>query len=402
MGDRLKILFITRLFSPFQIEVANAVNADPGIDFRIAFTIASREGRKQPHWRNFDYDRSRHPIMPDGCNAVPWLVETIRQTTPDVLISGQFLLELYQAVLATWRDERYTLAFWSEPLDATKPPLRRAAALQGTRFRLAFADLILAIGYRAEREFAACAPQADVTLVPYGQDLSDCFAATEEEKRSEVMRFVFSGQLLDRHNIALLMQALVELSRVRPGKFELTFSGHGPEQATIDAVLQQTPALQSAVRFDSDFNSWSERVRPLRRAHVLVYPTKYAGWGLVVPEGMAAGLPILSTPQAEAAQYFVRHRVNGAFVDPTVASWVREMCRCIDYPDEVREMGRRARGDAIDGHAPMVAKRLVQALVRSAGRSQRENRRALSAWHAQAKLSQVAAQLSKLRQRPTR
>ncbi|HET9960429.1 MAG TPA: glycosyltransferase, partial [Polyangiaceae bacterium] len=136
------------------------------------------------------------------------------------------------------------------------------------------------------------------------------------------------------------------------------------EQAQIDSALTRCPALRHVLRYDREFATWEDRLRPFRSSHVFLYPTRYAGWGLVIPEAMAAGSVVLSTPEAEASAYFVRHRVNGIFLEPGVESLEREMRFCLDNPAEVSEMGRRARLDAVDGHAPNVAQRVANALAR--------------------------------------
>jgi len=46
-------------------------------------------------------------------------------------------------------------------------------------------------------------------------------------------------------------------------------------------------------------------------ADVLCVPSRYDGWGLVVPEGLAAGLPVIGTDRMGAALEFVKSGVNG-------------------------------------------------------------------------------------------
>jgi glycosyltransferase involved in cell wall biosynthesis len=46
-------------------------------------------------------------------------------------------------------------------------------------------------------------------------------------------------------------------------------------------------------------------------ADVLCVPSRYDGWGLVVPEGLAAGLPVIATDRMGAALEFVRTGRNG-------------------------------------------------------------------------------------------
>jgi glycosyltransferase involved in cell wall biosynthesis len=157
---------------------------------------------------------------------------------------------------------------------------------------------------------------------------------------------------------------LVRLWKKRPNQFEFVFSGGGPEKRHIDTALETVPELGSVVRFDNEFETWTDRLRPFRYSSVFVYPCTHTGWGLVIPEAMAAGMAVVGARGAESLRYFVRHRVNGVVIQPNVDELTREMDRCIADPAEVARMGARARIDARDGHAPVVAERVANALRR--------------------------------------
>ncbi len=356
----MRVLFLSRLFSPFQIEVANAVR-DLGIDYRIAFTMPNRAARMQPHWAAFDHDAELYPVAPEGTRDADWLCAQIDQLSPDVLLVGQPLFGLHEAVLRTWRPNRYILGYWMEPPDFRHPTWRRVAGRQLTKSRIQYADFVLSIGERAERAYLPCAPRAQHFLIPYGADLSRCLAVDLDAKPCETT-FLYSGQLRPHHDIGLLANAIAEVERQRPGRFRVIISGDGPERYHLDNLLAANPGLVGRVTYDSEFASWSDRLRPFEAAHVMLYPCVYTGWGLVVPEAMAAGLCVISTRNAEAALYYIRHRANGIIATLDLDSFVREMLRCIDDPRMVRQLGEAARQTGLEGHAPSIASRLQPVL----------------------------------------
>lgn len=361
MAPRTRVLFLSPLFSPFQIEVGDAVNRETNLDYRIAFGRRERRGRGQPHWVRFQYDRERYTTMPDGGGkAVEWYANEVRRLQPDVVIAGQPVGATYAAVLRTWREAPYSLGFWLEGMDPTRPWYRRGATAAAMRLRLSFADFILAIGDRAERYFRRAAPRSAVHLLPYGEDLSPCLEAKQESKPEGPLRFLFSGQLQRRHNIDKILEAAAKLATTHPGSFELVLSGSGPEQSTIDRFVAEHPRVREAVCYDRDFETWTDRLRPFRESHVFVYPCDHAGWGLVIPEAMAAAMPVITTRGTEAGRYYVRHRVTGVFIQPTAADLFREMNRFVECPDLARRMGERAREVAREGHAPQIAARLAE------------------------------------------
>jgi glycosyltransferase involved in cell wall biosynthesis len=59
------------------------------------------------------------------------------------------------------------------------------------------------------------------------------------------------------------------------------------------------------------FRDWNDLPSGYAAADLLCVPSRYDGWGLVVPEGLAAGLPVISTHQTGAAVEFVNPGHNG-------------------------------------------------------------------------------------------
>ena len=77
--------------------------------------------------------------------------------------------------------------------------------------------------------------------------------------------------------------------------------GAGPLERAIKA--QYWP-LNSKVRLHG-FKQWSELASVYAQADVLCAPSRYDGWGLVVVEGLAAGMPVISTDRTGAARELI-------------------------------------------------------------------------------------------------
>ena len=59
------------------------------------------------------------------------------------------------------------------------------------------------------------------------------------------------------------------------------------------------------------FKDWDELPELYASADVLCVPSRYDGWGLVVPEGLASGLPVIATDRMGAALEVYSNGVNG-------------------------------------------------------------------------------------------
>jgi glycosyltransferase involved in cell wall biosynthesis len=177
--------------------------------------------------------------------------------------------------------------------------------------------------------------------LPYFSDLRR-FGAAEREKRAERV-FLFSGSLIARKGVDLLARAFVRLA----SEFDhvrLRIVGEGKLR---DAVAQTLGPVKRHVEFVG-FKDWHELPGEYRRADVLCVPSRYDGWGLVVPEGLASGVPVIATDRMGAALEFVETGRNGWLIragdEEALLSAMREAALI-----RLEEMGARAR-ESVSGH----------------------------------------------------
>jgi glycosyltransferase involved in cell wall biosynthesis len=151
------------------------------------------------------------------------------------------------------------------------------------------------------REFG---PHRSYFNLPYFSDLHRFRNSTNEERRERV--FMFSGSLIKRKGVDLLAAAFVRLAREVPN-VRLRIIGEGLFRSTLTQTLR---AVSDRVEF-TGFRDWHDLPREYARADVLCVPSRYDGWGLVVPEGLASGLPVIATNRMGAALEFVETGRNG-------------------------------------------------------------------------------------------
>lgn len=128
--------------------------------------------------------------------------------------------------------------------------------------------------------------------------------------------------------------------------------------------MARSPALAQAISFDREFATWNERLRPFAASDVLVLPSFHAGWGLVIPEALGSGMPVITTRGVEAARYYVEAGVNGLLVEPRPADIHRALALCLDQPEVVQVMRAHARASAARGDVRVGARRLTSLLAR--------------------------------------
>ena len=144
--------------------------------------------------------------------------------------------------------------------------------------------------------------------LPYFSDLGR-FGRVERPMSARPRTVLFSGSLTRRKGVDLLASAFKALAALHP-TVRLKIMGDGPLEHTLRLQLG---TLGKRVEF-LGFRDWSELPAIYAGADVLCVPSRYDGWGLVVPEGLAAGLPVIATNRMGAALDLVQNGVNGWIV----------------------------------------------------------------------------------------
>lgn len=103
-------------------------------------------------------------------------------------------------------------------------------------------------------------------------------------------------------------------------------------------------------------------------ADVFVLPSRHDGWGVVVPQAMAAGLPVISTPATRAAAELVTSGRHGLLVPACDVPALAEAMSLLDRDVAMRmSMGREAR-EMVRGLTPQATAHAMAMLAREAWR----------------------------------
>ncbi len=138
-----------------------------------------------------------------------------------------------------------------------------------------------------------------IVVNPLGVNLDE-FSLVPRSDRSGPLRFVYVGSIIAAKGLPLLLQAWRSLAS---SNAELWLAG-----PISNAHSKLIPALKGL----RVFGRVPHRELPgfLRQCDVLVLPSYFEGFGLVLLEALAAGLPIIAT-DATAAPDLITHGVEG-------------------------------------------------------------------------------------------
>ncbi len=252
------------------------------------------------------FDHSFHRSLPIRVGRLDFharfslgISRTLRRLDPDVILVhswGPLMIEPLVWSRATGRRS----VMWTESSAGTGL-LRDPMTMWIRRRLVSLADAFVSTGSAASR-FIADLGAAQSRIVPacLPSALAGTIATISRPAagRSDTAgtRFLFVGRLVARKRPVELVRAF---NRALPalGDATLTFVGDGPLRETIAELAS---ASSGRIRF-VDRAEGLELAEHYWSADVLVVPSVREVWGLVVNEGLAAGLFIIATDQVASA-----------------------------------------------------------------------------------------------------
>lgn len=179
--------------------------------------------------------------------------------------------------------------------DFTASAFRTHSAANRVRARIAWfvlrrADRIRVILERTREEIIAAGVSAPIAVLPIFVDTARYGALVREKHPRWKIDALFVGRLESEKHPCLALDAIAA-AREAGHDVGLTIVGEGSER---DALVERARSAGIADRVE--FMGWRTDILPfLARAEVLLVPSRYEGYGLVIVEALAAGVPVIAT-----------------------------------------------------------------------------------------------------------
>lgn len=195
------------------------------------------------------------------------------------------------------------------------------------------------------------------------RDPSGCRAAVRTELGipTDSTILVTVGRLAPQKGLDRLIQAAPHIVRERPDvRFVLVGDGILREQLEQQA---REYGVSGQICFAGQRSDVS---RLLRASDLFVFPTLYEGFGLALVEAMAHGMGVVSTCSTNIPEIVTDHE-HGLLCRADDSAALLESTRwALAHPEEMKEMGRRARARAADFTEERMVEQTLDVLERTA------------------------------------
>lgn len=353
LESKRAVLVVTYIPSPYQVELFEAVCARDRIRLEVAYLLA----RDRPEtWSQLPMTHG-HRFLEGDATRYARLMADLEQF--DLVVFSYYQHPQVRAAIARRAASGRPWCFWGE-----RPGYRQKLPGLGYWYRRrTFPELfarnvpVWGIGKLAvERYRRELGPDRHYVNLPYFSNLARFApAAANQGDRAERV-FLFSGSLIPRKGVDLLASAFARLARER--QVRLHILGDGPLRPRLEAQLAGLP-----VEFFG-FHPWEDLPQFYQAADILCVPSRHDGWALVVPEGLASGLPVIASTATGAARDLIRAEDNGWLVPPSRGDALYRAMKAAAELDTPRLQGRSqaARASVADHQLECGAERFLTAV----------------------------------------
>jgi glycosyltransferase involved in cell wall biosynthesis len=241
---------------------------------------------------------------------------------------------IYELPIGYWRthhrlnqEESALQPEWANSWSATQDSKTKLARKDE---ELALADHIIVASSFTQKTLEDY-PQslAPITLVPYGCPMPSKTLVRNWFQATDKLKVLYVGGLSQRKGLSYLVEAIDALEN----KVEFSFIGNGTALGLVKEKLPYASYLGTMPH--------SQVLEAMREHDVLVFPSLFEGFGMVITEAMSQGMVVIATDHTalpdiadESAGIRVPVRDSGAIEDA--------LNNLINNPEKIEQIGKSA------------------------------------------------------------
>ncbi len=155
----------------------------------------------------------------------------------------------------------------------------------------------------------------DVYTVNMGINYKEIEIIKPAKEKSDI---IFAGRLLENKNVAVLIKAIFQVKQKYP-LIQCTIIGEGPERESLEKLIEDYH-LEKNIKIINFLPEQHQLYRFFKASKIFAFPSNREGFGIVVLEANACGLPaIVSDDENNASKDLIKNN-NGIIISLSEAN----------------------------------------------------------------------------------
>jgi glycosyltransferase involved in cell wall biosynthesis len=304
----MKVLIITLIPSPHLYEIHNTFAHHPDVELEMFYELKKSPRRD---WGEYIPD-CKHTILKSkqllGISSLVdfKLNEYLEKTDADIVVIGSSPWSPNTWIVKQWA-QRHAIPYvvFSEPPNLTRSSFNKLIKkMVGKKLLYGAAGFVGVTKKTCEIIAELYDLKKSSFVLPYYSDLSQFTSIPLRSSRNEVTKFLFLGEITYQKRLDLMIDALSKIEK----PFELNIVGAG--ELREEMGLRSQTISSGTVIFHGKV-PYAEVHSILKNTDFLILPSEHDGFGMVVVEALAAGVPIIASESVMSAVEFVENGKNG-------------------------------------------------------------------------------------------
>jgi glycosyltransferase involved in cell wall biosynthesis len=363
----MKLSIYTNIPTPNQLDFFNAI-ADKFFDLYVVY-YANRESNR--YWelqpQKVGYKVS---VIKDSILVKPILKKYIsfhfswsifgiawKDESPVIIVGGAYNTPntIIAAIIGKIRGKK--VAFFGERLYDTNNIIHyffKRMALLPMKWTC---DFFICVGNDAIKSYDYYGVKTKKFNLPYNIDIHlfkeknlnksilDEYKKQYKSKNETIL--LTSGSLIPRKGMDTLIKLMRRFSK-EEFNIKLLILGEGPERAALEHLAEYDDRIVFL-----GFKEKQDIPYYFRVADLFLFASRYDGWGLVINEALAAGLPVVASTACRAANELIKHGVNGFLCDAedidSFEKYTKELLSNAELANNMREYNQNLQNQIHSG-----------------------------------------------------
>ena len=231
------------------------------------------------------------------------VIKEFKKYDPDFVIIGGYRNKFVSELINICTEKNIKYLFWMERINLNFY-LKSFLFKIFYKNRLKNSDGILAIGNQAVKFFRKF--NNNTYLFPYNIDVKQF----KKSKLQNKIKLLYVGQLIPRKGIISILNSFNFLEESVLENIECTFVGNGSLKKKIFNKIKEYTFIKLV-----NFKSRKELIKIYSQNNILIFPSKYDGWGVVPMEAMSSKMTLIISKNCGIAEYLTNKK-NAVVVNP--------------------------------------------------------------------------------------